>query len=327
MRLFLAIAVSVTLAMFVGPSVAVAASSLYEQVLYDQFDGGSASYAPSNQFISGQEQFNSEIADDFSIPQAEVWTVTEVEVAGHHTGAFCCPEPYANVRLYANAGQLPGPVLVDRPRTSTCCEPDFLALLYGSNTKGPTLVPGRYWLSFQQTNASTSMGSTYGWSWQTREIQSGDPASVRNSACPSWGPRAACQMDAPQPDQIFRVLGWKAAEITLGKPIRKSNGTARIPASSAVPGAVVIQDGRAAQGASLSGQARRRIKRKSLGLPGGSVIDTPKTLLPVKPTARTQKRLDRGRKVRLTVRVTFTPDGGTAYSQAIRVTLRKKLRR
>ena len=48
------------------------------------------------------------------------------------------------------------------------------------------------------------------------------------------------------------------------------------------------------------------------------------TILKVKPEKRTKRKLRRGKKVKLTARITFTPSGGSANSADAPVVLKKK---
>lgn len=78
-------------------------------VLYDQTANGTDSYLTSNDFVApGDDLADDQVADDFTVPAGQVWTIDEVDVEGFFTGT---PPPTVNVFIYANAGSLPGGLL------------------------------------------------------------------------------------------------------------------------------------------------------------------------------------------------------------------------
>ncbi len=312
MRLGCAIGAIATVAL-AAPSGAAA------DVLYDQFDAPGSGYAASNQFVASSQQY-SEVADDFSVPAGEVWTLSMYEVGGTGSRLGEYPLPGVNLRIYRDVGHMPGPLFVDRPNYPASHDPNFNGPFYGPGASGASVIaPGHYWFSVQLYQSSSSS-----WSWQTRQVQSGDPAVVRSSACPNWGIRASCDPLAPEPDQRFRLFGYVGKELVVGEPIVRPDGTARIPVSAAVTGTAVAQDNRVAAGAKVSIVPRPRIKRTGTYLPIPGANGRLRKRLRVIPTSRVQQKLEAGRKVRVKVRITFTPDGGISYSETKRVTLEKR---
>jgi subtilisin-like proprotein convertase family protein len=96
---------------------------------------------------------------------------------------------------------------------------------------------------------------------------------------------------------------------TLGKAIRKRNGSAQIPVTIPGPGQLTSDDAGA---------------KDLLKAIGASAQKPGTTMLKVKPAKRTKRKLKRGKKVKLTASVTFTPDGGSANSKQAPVTLKRK---
>jgi hypothetical protein len=284
------------------PTGAVAADLIYEQ--RDNPGGG---YAASDD-VSGTE-----VADDFVIPQGEAWRLDRVNVWGLVACSSCLWYPSVNLRVYSDAGQLPGPLRVSLKRPVS----DFsnFDIIVGGSVLGPILPPGHYWLSVQALGA--------GWSWRTREVQSGAAAALRGPACPNWTVRTLCAPSPAQPDQIFWISGFKEEEAVFRRPFVYRSGAGFIPVTFAVPGTAVVIDQRATSAPKAKdGSSRPRIRQRSV-----RVVDVPgrglSRKLPVTPTRRTKRKLQNGQKVKVRVSVTFTPDGGYPYSRAIPLTLKR----
>ena len=76
-------------------------------VLYDQTDNPGANSITSQDFEAGFDIYDNQAADDFVVPAAVFWFVSQVEVAGaYYNGTG--PAPAVNVFFYDNAATLPG---------------------------------------------------------------------------------------------------------------------------------------------------------------------------------------------------------------------------
>ncbi len=99
---------------------------------------------------------------------------------------------------------------------------------------------------------------------------------------------------------------------TVGAAIKKRNGSAKLPVT--VPGAgtiTAIDDG-----------------PKSLLKPAEAFAEQPgTTVLKLKPAKKAKRKLKRGKKIKLTAEVIYTPDGGSANGAEAPVTLKKKKKR
>jgi hypothetical protein len=160
-------------------------------------------------------------ADDFTVPARQSWLIQSVDVIGHYD-AGAGPIASANVFLYSNSGSLPGVQLFAQrsviPANGTA-GPNFNLPV----TSAPLLVAGTYWVSVQ-ANFTTASDI---WDWDTRTIQSGNPAVFRANSgfalCPgaigAWITRSTCAQLAGDPDQLFRLNG---TSFTLKKRCKKA---------------------------------------------------------------------------------------------------------
>jgi hypothetical protein len=164
-------------------------------VLYDQTSAG-----------SGQGVFS--IADDFTVPAGQSWTIQSVFADGINDlnalniGAM-------TVHLYATAGSTPGAQLFAAQGVIPVQGPadDYAVPTVGA----PPLGPGTYWVSVQ---ANVDYPSQI-WDWSTRTVLSGSPAVIDTpvvAGCTRWTVRGSlvplpCPTAQGGPDQLFRLDG------------------------------------------------------------------------------------------------------------------------
>jgi hypothetical protein len=110
-------------------------------------------------------------------------------------------------------------------------------------------------------------------------------------------------------------------KFSFGSPVLKKNGSALLPATFPGPGSAVVEDaGLASARASISKKKKKRlIKTRTTAIAAAGTVS-----LKIKPTRAAKKRLKQGKAVKVQVKVTFTPTGGTALSQIKAVKLKKK---
>lgn len=171
-------------------------------VLYDQ-TGGTAGFGYTSQkFQPANAQYDSQLADDFVVPSAEGWDVTQINVLGNSPGAV----NLVNVWIYDDNAGAPG--------TPVCTYTAIAANGVGNlNISLPTdcvlTGPATYWVSVQ-ADLDSSVGGQ--WFWSDRSPQVGNPAQWQNPAdgfatgCTTWTPMGSCFED-PQPDLAFAVVG------------------------------------------------------------------------------------------------------------------------
>jgi hypothetical protein len=105
-------------------------------------------------------------------------------------------------------------------------------------------------------------------------------------------------------------------DVTLGKPVIKRDGTARLPVTFSKPGTAVLWDASTLRPCG----GPPRVQRVEVD------VQTPETLtLAVKPTKLIKPDLKEGRKVKVPVQVQFDPQGantGLPETHTIRIALR-----
>jgi len=162
------------------------------QILYDQNknDAGVAivSWFDDSVFSS----YDSQGADDFTVPVGSVWRVTKVDV----TGVFFNgdgPAEYENVYFYKDKKGKPDRLI------------EQFLFLHGADSngsfaialpeKGAKLKAGKYWLSVVGvTNFADDVGE---WGWEINGRQHANLAMWQNpgggfGVCPAWAPVESC---------------------------------------------------------------------------------------------------------------------------------------
>ncbi len=142
-------------------------------VLYDQYDNPGANATSSQHFEAAFSTYDDELADDFTVPAGETWSVTTIDAAGEY---FDGPGPATsfNVVFYSNSTDLPGTAVATRTTMSfTQLAEDFTISL----SPAVTLTSGTYWVSVQANQVFNTSGQ---WGWFDRTVQSNQGAAWRN---------------------------------------------------------------------------------------------------------------------------------------------------
>src|SRR6266540_3529690 len=187
-----------------GPSrPAVVPSS---PVLYSQYDNQSTGDLTSQDFESGMDIYDGQLADDFVVPVGQTWRITGVDVDGEYSTSG--PPASMNVFFYRNGGGLPGTVFATRLANSFSggTNPgDFVITL----TSPVTFSPGTYWISVQARMDFSSGGQ---WYWRLRTVQSNsadaweNPGNGFGTGCTTWTHPTSCGV-ATDPDAVFQLHG------------------------------------------------------------------------------------------------------------------------
>jgi hypothetical protein len=113
--------------------------------------------------------------------------------------------------------------------------------------------------------------------------------------------------------------------VVVGKAVlNKKNGTAKLPVT--VPGAGVLS-AVDANFVTVAGISAKKKKKKRMVKSATVTATAPGILnVPLKPTGPGRKVLNEKGKLKIKVALTFTPTGGTAATQTVKVTLKKKLK-
>jgi hypothetical protein len=196
-------------------------------VLYDQYDNFATEKTPnipSQDAETALNFFDSQAADDFIVPAAQTWQVTEVDVLGEYDSAG--PAASFHVFFYENgAGDLPGILVASRLENPYTGSSDFVITL----TEPVTLPEGHYWVSVQARQDITQAGF---WLWHNRTIQSNAGAAWQNpgngfgTGCVIWVRKTACvQLAQIAPDQVFRLIGTAGGGTPTPTPTATSTAT------------------------------------------------------------------------------------------------------
>jgi hypothetical protein len=203
-------------------------------VLYDQYNQqgltGSPSFASGSTFI--------QIGDDFVVPAGERWEISIVDVDGFYdpsTARATSLNLYFYRDTISGTVHIPGPVVV----TQTNIIP-----LAGQNT-GEFVVPvsptvslnaGAYWVSVQANHQSGR------WLWLNRQpppsnnvATSRNPNDLVNPTCRDWNMRSLCVAGSgAEPDQVFRLNGWRYTVGTTPTVAATANTTATAIGSATI---------------------------------------------------------------------------------------------
>ena len=199
-------------------------------VLYDQYDNAGQYATSSQNFESGFASFDDELADDFTVPDGQVWSISTIDAQGQYFDGEG-PATSFNVVFYANGANLPGAAVASRASLAYSeAAGDFTITL----DPAVTLTAGAYWVSVQ---ANQNYGQTGQWGWQDRTVQSGQGAAWRNpnngfgTGCINWTRKTTCVTNTPDPDQVFRLSGRSLAWQVVAPmpqaraPVGTSDGT------------------------------------------------------------------------------------------------------
>lgn len=187
-----------------------------QAVLYDQMDNGTHFYITSQDYPAAEASFNTQAADDFTVPAGSIWNVDSVAVFGS-TNTFTQPTHF-NVYFYQASGILPGvPVYTATAQPYVVVHDAPASPVTGvftvSLSAPANLGAGTYFVSVQAYLVRSSDHEQ--WFWRDRSVQSGNKAAWRNpgggfssTGCTDWGVRATCTPgQGSDPDQTFRLNG------------------------------------------------------------------------------------------------------------------------
>jgi hypothetical protein len=343
-RLWVALAASVGLLLLAPSARAV--------VLYDQTNSPEG-LVSSQDFESGTSRpplpptptasynaFDTTVADDFTVPSGESWTIHWVDALGNlipldwSDPASVGITPASRVKIYRASGTLPGASVF----TSTSIrhgdrgiEADLALPVRGA----PALPPGHYWVSVQAIKDFNPLGQ---WSWTETAVQSGDPSVFENpgngfgTSCTTFMPKRAQCIPGARLDQAFSLSG------TVGSPAvpppapepqqsPPPEGGPPLPAGAPVPivgsppnefGFGKVKKNKKKGTAKLTVKARgpgelelaktKNIKPDQGLAEGGSFIQAAgKKPVSIKPRGNAKKKLNTKGKATVKAKVTYTP--------------------
>ena len=176
-------------------------------LIYSQYDNDTGAAIVSQNFEAFFDNYDSALADDFTLDSKHV--IRRILVAGQYW-AGSGPARDETVTIYKDAAGLPGEVKVSITRQGADTNGSFVI-----KTPGIHVGIGTYWLSVV-ANMDFETGGE--WGWETRSIQSGNPAVFENpgdgfgTGCVTWGVMQTCITDAGEgPDLMFALKGRPSA--------------------------------------------------------------------------------------------------------------------
>ena len=205
-------------------------------VLHDQADSLGANSYVSEDFQPSFDSVDSQVADDFTVPFGETWTLDHMDVIGVDDGP---PPPFANIFIYATAGTLPGSQLFHQAHISATNYPNYSAPIAGA----PSLEPGTYWISMQEDGGGYMVPS---WAWRGRLVQDGNQAAFEGSTgwgngCTTFTPIQTCFPASDGMDMAWKISGRADSQhVTFGKLKHLADGTATLTVNLPGNGIVVL---------------------------------------------------------------------------------------
>ena len=156
--------------------------------LYTQGTGTPANGSPSQVFEPANTAFNSQSADDFTVPAGAGWSITQITTRGINTGGGVPTS--VNVFFYANsAGNLPGAAIASYNNVAT-----FVRTGANYVVTLPTalnLTGGTYWMSFQVNMPFVGQGQWFWGNFGAANIGNQyawqNPGGGFGTPCTSWG--------------------------------------------------------------------------------------------------------------------------------------------
>jgi hypothetical protein len=323
--------------LFAAPAVA-SGETLYNQICC----GNEGTISQSFPAESSDAKYTIQLADDFSVPPGETWSIDEaISVWVTNNADLGNLPPKIGIFIYADNGiDLPGSQLFG-------VESTVAPRVLNEETEGdifeyeiplsdvPTLGTGTYWLSLQVHGAKATNGE---WFWGDNTSQFGAPAALRNpgdgygTGCTNWDARITCDPSgAAEPDQSFILRGTRTVTPPPPPPSQPQPQTEQPPAGS------IDLVGQPKPGKN-GGPATIEVK-----LPGpGTVVATGKGIKRVKvhvtkagkvkvkvklsPSGKRKLKHSKSHKVKVRVKITFTPTGGDPSTVTKTVTFKSKRR-
>lgn len=185
-----------------------------QAVLYDQNSDDNGVGIVSQNFEATFDTYDSQGADDFTVPAGSCWKITDVTVAGvYYNGSG--PASSVNVTFYKNKSNLPSESKIIASFTGVVPTTDSSGSFVIKLPAAVKARPGKYWVSVQ-ANLDLIVGGQ--WGWETRNTQAGTGGAWKNpgggfgTGCSAYGNMLTC-LDAQDqgPDYMFSLSGKSKA--------------------------------------------------------------------------------------------------------------------
>jgi hypothetical protein len=308
-----------------GLSTALAAlafvpASADAETLYNQICCGNE--GTLSQSFAAESKYSVQLADDFVIPSGETWSIEEVISVWTTNNADPEHPPSISVLIYGDNSTRPGSQLFNvesnvAPKLLNPEEGDVSE--FEVPVSVPTLGPGRYWLSLQAHGSKATNGE---WFWGDIATQNGPPAVLRNpgdgfeTGCTEWTARELCSQGLePEPDQSFILRGSRTVTPPPPPPPQPQPQAEPKPSNSIVlsgspkpgkrggPAIIDVQvPGPGIVTATGDGVKQFRVVVSKAG--------EVKIKVRLKSAGKKKLKSAKGHKLKVNVKVTFTPTGG-----------------
>jgi hypothetical protein len=173
--------------------------------LYDQNGNDAGVSVVSDDFDSAFDSYDSQGADDFTVPSLHQWIIKEVDVTGAYFNGSG-PASGVTVYFYRDNGGLPGDLVEEVDGSQFTDTAGSFAI---NLDDAIALKAGTYWVSVQaQMDFSGGAGE---WGWEVNSVQNGNPSAWQNpgdgfaTGCTSWGTTESCLGEGP--DLMFALKG------------------------------------------------------------------------------------------------------------------------
>lgn len=162
-----------------------------KEVLYDQTGNDLGIGVVSQNFETSFDAYDSQGADDFTVPSGVNWRVQEVDVVGVYFNGSG-PAVSEEVVFFKDRHGMPGKIVADYTLVGVDTAGSFAITLPGIGQK---LKPGHYWVSVV-ANMDFNAGGE--WAWEKQTTSEGEPAMWQNpgdgfgTGCTTWGIENDC---------------------------------------------------------------------------------------------------------------------------------------
>lgn len=171
--------------------------------LYDQNGNDAGASVVSSNFESTFDSYDSQGADDFTVPSLHQWIIKQVNVTGAYFNGSG-PADSVTVFFYKDNGGLPGDLIAEVDGSQfTDTNGSFSINL----DDAVSVKAGTYWVSVQ-ANINSSAGE---WGWEVNAVQNGNLSAWQNpgdgfgTGCTTWGATETCVGEGP--DFMYSLVG------------------------------------------------------------------------------------------------------------------------
>lgn len=186
----------------------IVAPNKHNVTLYDQNANDAGASVVSDDFDSTFDSYDSQGADDFSVPEGHKWKVTAVNVTGTYFGGSGASSGVV-VSFYKDNAGLPGDLVREVDGSKFSDDSGSFSIKLQNPV---SLKSGTYWLSVQAQMDAPDAGE---WGWEVDSLQNGNMAAWQNpggafGVCPNWVGVQACTGNGP--DLMFSLTGTDKAK-------------------------------------------------------------------------------------------------------------------